>query len=166
MFTWKETKNALSRMEAVGELPVFVCIAIDKENNFDGTALGHLGDFDEDDLPRVCYDMREFQFVEPEIEEDMKKKKIKKIQKKADDKNAKRAKEFGKYLDAKFEKRFYKQTDLGKKFIKNEWDRFYTRDFRVVSADDIIDTKAKDGINSEFKGMSALLITMGKGPKK
>lgn len=150
MFTIKEMTNALIRLQAVGKLPGFVCIALDREGELDGSAVGHLGDMDLEDLPRVCYNFSDYVIDD----EDGKKKVAKKI------------KGFRKYMDEKFMKRFWKETDLGKKFREKKFPRYYVQDFRQVSVDQIVDTKAKDSPAAEFKGQTGLMITLGKGPKK
>ena len=147
MFTTKEMMQALIRMQAVGELPTFACIALDVESNFEGSADGFLGDYPEDELPRVCYD-----FTDYVIDDDDGKKKA-----------AKKVKAFRKYMDGKFMKRFWKETDLGKKFRTKKFQSFYVRDFRTIPVDKIINTTGKD---AAFKGKTGLMITMGKGPKK
>lgn len=143
MFTTKEMIQALDRMQAAEQLPALVCIAIDVKNNLTGTAAGSLGDFSEEELPRVCYNFNEFIITE----DDGKKK------------TAKKEAAFKKYMGRKFMKHFWKETDLGKKFRKKKFQKYFIRDFRVVPAEKIISTNGKD---SEFKGKDALMITMGK----
>ena len=159
MFTITEMTNAFIRMQTSGQLPVFCCILVDREGQFAQPPLNHIAEHDSEELPRVCYDFRKYQFVEPESDK-------KKAIKKADKENDEKAKKFKKYLKDKFWRHFWDETGLSKKFRNGPWARFYVKDFRVVPVDQIIDTKAKDGTSAEFKGELGLLITMGKGPKK
>lgn len=147
MFTYKETKDALFRQMAAKQLPGFVCIAVDLEDNISGSADGFLGDFDTDEMPRVSLDLRKLLIDE---EEDGKRKRAKKI------------KEFEAYLyKGKFDKQVLKGLDLKKKIRAKFAKNYFVSDFHTVPVDKIIDT----GKDSEFRGMTGLMITMRKGPK-
>ena len=150
MFTLKEMQSAMLRLMQIGELPGFVCVLVDAEDQFEQPPVNHIGDYSTDDLPRVCFDLRKYLFDE-------------------DDGKKKREKKYKKFKDYLFGKKFINTIlkDSGMdKGLRKKFDRFYVKDFRTVPVDQILDTKSKDAATAEFKGELGLLITFAKGPKK
>lgn len=159
MFSFKELQNALLRMQSVGELPPFVCVLLDADDQFQMPPLNHIGDYNQDELPRVGYDMREYQFVEPEGDK-------KKDEKKARERNLKKVKKFREFMSKKFVKKFFKDMDLSKKFRTKKFENYYVADFRTVPVEQLLDVKSKEGNSADFKGELGLLVTMRRGPRK